>query len=184
MEKMISFKRVEVMGATKEEALAKTPFEKPDFRNATQKFKNWKEKQVNGVSDADIKQFMLDYLASETKNAPGVGCYIVLKSASKDTRKRPYEAESIKGEGTRGWKTYHVWRDDETGNEICSVDSTKADAFAKMKKLYCDGKFKGNVTLYPEKRVVKGSPIEGKMKYTPSKSANVGRFLCFGIESV
>lgn len=184
MEKNVMFKRVEVTGATKEEALAKAPFETPDFRNATQKFENWKKKRTGATTDADIKLFMADYLASETKNAPGVGCYIVLESASKDTRKRPYEYKSIKGEGTRKWKTFHVWREVGTGVEVCAVDTTKAKAAEAMKKLYTDKNYKGNVKCYLEKRVVEGSAIEAEMTYTPSKSARFGRYLVFGVESV
>ena len=178
------FKRVEVVGASKEEALAKAPFETPDFKNATQKYNNWREKQTGAITDSDIKQFMHDYLAENTKFAPGVGCYIVLDAASKDTRKRPYVYESIKGEGTRKWKTFHVWRDDETGVEVCSVDTTKAKAAEAMKKMYSDKNYKGNVSCHLEKRVVEGSPVEAKMKYAPSKSAANGRYLCFGVESI
>ena len=41
--KVINFKKLEVTGATKEEALAKAPFQ--IIGDATQAFKNWKKKQ-------------------------------------------------------------------------------------------------------------------------------------------
>ena len=81
------FKRMEVSGATKEEALAKAPFD--IMGDATQAFKLWKKKQLNGVTDSDIKQFMLDYLNKKSKNVAGVGFAITLESAVADTRERP-----------------------------------------------------------------------------------------------
>lgn len=62
---MMNFKKLEVTGATKEEALAKAPFEV--IGNATQSYKNWLQKQVNGVTESDKKQFMINYLAKESK---------------------------------------------------------------------------------------------------------------------
>ena len=71
MTQIMNFKRMEVTGATKDEALAKAPFD--IMGDATQAYKIWKKKQVNGVTDADKKQFMLDYLAKKSKNVAGVG---------------------------------------------------------------------------------------------------------------
>ena len=53
MAQIMNFKRMEVNGATKEEALAKAPFD--IMGDATQAYKIWKQKQVNGVTDADKK---------------------------------------------------------------------------------------------------------------------------------
>ena len=70
MEKMMNFKRMEVTGATKAEALEKAPFFVQG--DATQAYRNWKKTMTNGITDSDKKQFMLDYLAKKSKNAPGV----------------------------------------------------------------------------------------------------------------
>ena len=51
MTQIMNFKRMEVTGATKDEALAKAPFD--IMGDATQAYKIWKKKQVNGVTDAD-----------------------------------------------------------------------------------------------------------------------------------
>ena len=61
MAQFLNFKVMEVTGATKEEALEKAPFD--IMGDATQAYKIWKKKQVNGVTEADRKQFMLDYLS-------------------------------------------------------------------------------------------------------------------------
>ena len=88
MTQIMNFKRMEVTGATKDEALAKAPFD--IMGDATQAYKIWKKKQVNGVTDADKKQFMLDYLSKKSKNVAGVGFSITLESAVADSRERPY----------------------------------------------------------------------------------------------
>ena len=88
MAQIMNFKRMEVTGATKEEALAKAPFS--IMGDATQAYKAFRKKQVNGVTDADKKQFMLDYLAKKSKNVAGVGFSITEESAVADTRERPY----------------------------------------------------------------------------------------------
>ena len=99
MENNYAFKSIEVTGTTKEEAFANTPFTAPvdKWTNATQKFNNWKKEQ-KVVTSAAIKQFKLDYL-KDKKIAPGAAAYIVIKSAVKNTRKRPYKCEDVKHEG-------------------------------------------------------------------------------------
>ena len=76
MTQIMNFKRMEVNGATKEEALAKAPFD--IMGDATQAYKIWRKKQVNGVTDSDKKQFMLDYLSKKSKNCAGVGFSLTL----------------------------------------------------------------------------------------------------------
>ena len=76
MTQFLNFKVMEVTGATKEEALNKAPFD--IMGDATQAYKLWKKKQVNGVTEADKKMFMLDYLNKKSKNVTGVGFAISL----------------------------------------------------------------------------------------------------------
>ena len=94
--KVINFKKLEVTGATKEEALAKAPFQ--IIGDATQAFKNWKKKQIDGVTDAKIKEFALDYIQKKTKSAAGVGFSITVDAAVADTRERPYKINDVKNE--------------------------------------------------------------------------------------
>ena len=78
MEKMMNFKRMEVTGATKEEALANAPFGIQG--DATQAYRNARKACRGAWTDADTKQFMLDYLAKKSKNLPGVGFSITVES--------------------------------------------------------------------------------------------------------
>lgn len=174
------FKSVEVVGATKEEALAKAPFTTV-MKDATQAYKNWKAKQ-NTVTEASKKQFMVDYTAKNSKNAPGVGFSITVEAAVADTRERPYTIEDVKNEkGKRKYKTIYKWIDDAEGTVVCTVDTTKKDAKDAIKKLYAAGEYKGNATLFMTKDVVEGEPIAAHAKYTPSKSSHNGTYLVFGI---
>ena len=175
------FKRMEVSGATKEEALAKAPFD--IMGDATQAFKLWKKKQLNGVTDSDIKQFMLDYLNKKSKNVAGVGFAITLESAVADTRERPYAVTDKKNEsGARKYKTTYQLIDKATGAVLAETSETKAKAKEIGKSLYTDKGFKGNIVCTYTKQVVDGEPVAFEISYAPSKSSRVGSYLVFGIE--
>lgn len=176
----MNFKSVVVVGATKEEALAKAPFS-TIMKDATQAYKNWAAKQQT-ITPADEKQFYLDYTAKNSKNAPGVGFSITKIAAVADTRERPYTIEDVKNEkGKRKYKTIYNWIDDTTGASVVKVDTTKKEAKDAIKKLYASGEYKGNATLYMTKDVVEGEPIAAKAKYTPSKNSKNGTYIVFGI---
>lgn len=182
MEKMIAFKRMEVTGATKEEALEKAPFFVQG--DATQAYRNWKKTMTNGITESDKKQFMLDYLAKKSKNAPGVGFSITVEAAVADTRERPYRIEDVKNEkGARRYKTIYQIVDKATGSVIAQTDETKAKAKEIAKALYTEKGFKGDLVCTYTKQVVDGEPIAFTAAYTPSKSSRVGTYLVFGIES-
>ena len=182
MEKMISFKRLEVTGVTKEEALANAPFGIQG--DATQAYRNARKAHTGAWTDADMKKFMLDYLAKKSKNLPGVAFSITIESAVADTRERPYAIEDIKNEqGSRKYKTVYRWMDDATGKLVVEVDTTKADAKNAIKREYTENGYKGNATLVMDKKCVEGQAVVAKVRYTPSKSSRVGTYLVFGIES-
>lgn len=182
MEKMISFKRLEVTGVTKEEALANAPFGIQG--DATQAYRNARKAHTGAWTDADMKKFMLDYLSKKSKNLPGVGFSITIESAVADTRERPYAIEDIKNEqGSRKYKTVYRWMDDTTGKLVVEVDTTKADAKNAIKREYTENGYKGNATLVMDKKCVEGQAVVAKVRYTPSKSSRVGTYLVFGIES-
>lgn len=181
MAQIMNFKRMEVTGATKEEALAKAPFD--IMGDATQAYKMFRKKQVNGVTDADKKQFMLDYLAKKSKNVAGVGFVITEEAAVADTRERPYAIKDTKNEqGARAYKTIYQLVDDATGAVIAETDETKAKAKELAKDLYVNKGYKGSLTCVYTKQVVKGEPVAFKASYTPSKSSRIGTYLVFGIE--
>lgn len=183
MEKVMNFKRVEVSGATKEEALASAPFNvNLPGADCTQALRNAKKAHVGAWTDADMKLFMADQLAKKTRNTAGNGCYIVIESAVADTRERPYTIEDIKNEdGARKYKTVYRWIDDKTGDIVAEVDTTKADAKNAIKKMYTDKGYKGSASLEMVKKCVEGQAVVAKAKYTPSKSSRPGVYLTFGI---
>lgn len=181
MTQIMNFKRMEVNGATKEEALAKAPFD--IMGDATQAYKIWKKKQKNGITESDKKQFMLDYLAKKSKNVAGVGFVITIESAVADTRERPYRIDDVKNEsGARKYKTTYQIVDRATGSVLAETDETKAKAKEIAKALYTEKGFKGDLICTYTKQVVNGQPTAFTATYTPSKSSRVGSYLVFGIE--
>lgn len=181
---ILNFKKVELSAESRE--AAKAEVESTLFHingDATQAFKNWKNKQTKGITEREIKEFMLDYLAQKCKNCPGAGYMITLESAVADTRERPYKIEDVKGDGKRKFKTFYKWIDDETKTTVCQVDTNKADAKNALKDMYKSGKYKGNAKLTKSKEVVEGQAVVATATYTPSKNTKNGRFLCFGIEA-
>jgi len=178
---IMNFKKLEVTGATKEEALSQAPFE--IMGDATQAYKLWKKKQTTGITESDKKQFMLDYLNKKSKNVPGIGFSITIESAVADTRERPYSIQDVKNEkGSRKYKTTYILTDEETGAELAHTDETKAKAKALARELYTDGDYRGNIVCTYTKQVVEGEPVAFTVTYTPSKSAKSGTYVVFGIE--
>lgn len=182
MTQIKNFKRMEVTGATKEEALAKAPFD--IMGDATQAFKIWKKKQVNGITEADKRQFELDYLAKRSKNIDGAGFYIVEEAAVADTRERPYRVNDVKSVGAREFKRVYQLIDKATGRVIAEASGTKAKAKEIAKALYTEQGFKGDIICTYTKQVVNGEPTAFTVTYTPSKSSRVGTYHVFGFERV
>lgn len=182
MEKFLNFKKMEVCGATKQEAMAKAPFFIQG--DATQAFKSWKAKQTDGITEKDIKAFCIDYLAKKSKNAPGSGFSVTIESAIADTRERPYKITDVKNEkGKRKYKTIYQLIDKATGVVIAETDETKAKAKEIAKKLYTDKDFKGSIICTYTKQVIEGEPVAFEAVYAPSKSSRVGTYMVFGIEA-
>lgn len=185
MAQIMNFKRMEVVGATKEEALGKAPFNvNLPGADCTQALRNYKKTFIDKpFTDADLKQFMLKQLQKKTRNTPGNGCYIVVDSAVADTRERPYRIDDVKNEkGARKYKTIYQLVNSATGAVVAETDETKAKAKELAKELYTKHGFKGNLICTYTKQVVDGEPIAFKASYTPSKSSRVGTYLVFGIE--
>ena len=129
MAQILNFKTIEVTGATKEEAFAKAPF--GIMKDATQAYKLWLKKQVNGVTEADKKQFMLDYLAKNTKNVAGAGCAITVEPAVQSTRERPYTIEDVKRDGAKDYVKVYQLIDDATGAVVAETKPCKVKKVVK-----------------------------------------------------
>ena len=65
------FTRKTVSGYNEGEAFSKLPF--MVVGSATQAFNKWKENYKHPMNEMAENQFMLDYLAKMSKNAPGIG---------------------------------------------------------------------------------------------------------------
>lgn len=183
--KILNFEKIEVVAESKEAAIAQV--EENLFHvngDATQAFKNWKQKQNGGVTERMVKEFMLEYLEKKGKSCPGAGYMITVESSVADTRERPYKIEDVKNEeGKRVWKKQYKWIDKETGKCVASVDTNKADAKNALKELYKSGEYRGDAELWVTKDVKEGQPIVATAKYTPSKNTKNGTWLAFGIKA-
>ena len=182
---ILNFKKVEIVAESKEAAIAQMEDTLFHYNgDATQAYKNWKSKQTKGITERDVKEFMLDYLAKKSKNCPGSGYLITVESAVADTRERPYRIEDVKNEeGKRKFKTMYKWVDCETGVTVCTVDTNKADAKNAIKELYKSGSYKGKANLVKTKDVVEGQAVVAVAEYTPSKNTKNGTWIAFGIEA-
>lgn len=182
MQNVINFEKLEVSGATKDEALAKAPFGLSG--NATQSYKNWVEKQTKAITDADVKEFCLQYLKKNSKLLPGVGYYIVIESASKNTRERPYKFEDVKNtKGKRKYVTTYQIFDQGTGALLAEATGNIAKAKEITRQLYTDVKVTSNVVCKRSKQVLEGEPVVFYCNYAPSAGAHAGRYIVFGVKA-
>ena len=123
MTNQVNFKKVEVKGYTKQEAVAQAPFQV--IRDATQA---WKA-AGKPITDKALKEFCAEYLTKHTKMAAGVGCSITFEAGSADTRERPYTMIDIKNEkGKRKYKTGYQGINPATGEVLFINFETKTKA--------------------------------------------------------
>jgi hypothetical protein len=180
---VMSFKKLEIVGATKEEAINAADLKFIINGDATQAYRKYLSKLTGAVTEKDVKQFMLDYMQAKGKCAPGLGYIITLDSAVKDTRERPWTVTDVKNEqGKRKWKSVYNIIDPASGKTLAVVDTTKADAKQKAKELISNG-FHGKLVCTKGKVVAEGEPLAFTIEYTPSKSAKSGRWIVFGNEN-
>lgn len=173
----LNFKKVEVKGFTKQEAIDQAPFQV--IRDATQA---WKA-AGKPITEKSLKDFCAEYLAKHTKFAANIGCSITFEAGSADTRERPYTMLDIKNEkGKRGYKTGYQGINPATGEILFTNFETKAKAKEVAKELYTKHDYRGDIFCKYIKAVVEGETGAFEVKYTPSKSAKMGTYICFGVE--
>ena len=179
---ILNFKKQELVAENKE--AAKAQMEETLFHysgDATQAYKNWKDKQTNGVTERGVKEFMLDYLAKKSKNCPGSGYLITVEPAVSDTRERPYNIKDVKNEeGKRKYKKTYQLIDDATGVVLGEVQTNKADAKNLAKEIIKNG-FKGKMSCKLAHKVVEGQEVVFTAEYAPSKNTKNGTYIAFGI---
>lgn len=147
MTNQVNFKKVEVKGYTKQEAVAQAPFQV--IRDATQA---WKA-AGKPITDKALKEFCAEYLTKHTKMAAGVGCSITFEAGSADTRERPYTMIDIKNEkGKRKYKTGYQGINPATGEVLFINFETKTKAKEVAKELYTKKDCRGNPQGRPRGR--------------------------------
>ena len=194
----------EAQGYNKQAALESTGLE-----ISIEKFKNatlaWK-KAGSPLNTKDMNKFFTEYLKN---NKLISNCYIVVESASDDTRKRPYTVINETTTGKRKTSTtyqvkeadlkvkYNTYTvvDEETGEkkevttptvDVIAVGAVEArankkdEAFKLMKELIEETKKTYAVEIVKE--VTEGQKYAGYGIYTPSKSAKQGKFMFFVTE--
>lgn len=174
---MSNFRTIETKGYTKQEALSQVPFQ--IIRDATQAWK----KAGKPIEGKALREFCAEYLQKYTKYAVGIGCSITIEAGKADTRERPYTVTDIKNEkGKRKYKTGYRGVDTETGKIMFTNFESKAAAKQAAKELYTKMGYRGNLRVNYVKEVVEGEAGAFEVAYTPSSSAVVGTYICFGVD--
>lgn len=192
-------KAVEAQGYSKEKALEAAGLD-IDFgmlRNATLAWK----KAGAPINLKDLNSFMANYM----KRNQLAGAYLVIEAAADDTRLRPYSVINETTQGKRKTTTTYQVKDadlkvkytkgiviDENGEEkevntpsvevirVGAVEARadKKDLALKLMKELIEANNKDYVVEIV-KEVTEGQKYAGYGKYTPSKSAKLGKFMFF-----
>lgn len=172
------FKKFEVIGTTKDEAIANA--QPLNMRvDATQAYKKWAKE--NTTNDEAVKEWMKDYLKKKKFTMPNDGAYIVLQAAVTDTRERPYKFEKPKYEArTHSPEKFYVLRD-ASGAEVGREKTSKA-AEQTAKEYVTD--FKETVTINIEWRAKEKNALYETVHYTPSKGTQPCKLLVFGYQNI
>ena len=174
MEQTVYFKKFEVIGKTKDEAI-KNVAPMNLMVDATQSYKKWAKE--NATNEDNVREWMKDYLKKKKFDKPGIGAYIVLQSPVVDTRERPYKIETVKYEAkTHTPESWYVLRD-VTGNEV-GREKTKKAAEQAVREFITD--YKENVNVYREWAPKEKNSLVMTGTYTPSKGSQPCKLLVFG----
>jgi hypothetical protein len=176
MENSVFFKKFEVIGTTKDEAISNA--QPLNLRvDATQAYKKWAKE--NATNEDNVKEWMKDYLKKKKFTMPNDGAYIVLQSAVIDSRERPYKVEKPKYDArTHSPEKFYIIRD-MTNTEVNRAKTSKeAEAIAKE---YVT-EMKESVTINIEWVAKEKNSLFETVKYTPSKGTQKAKLLVFGYQ--
>ena len=189
----MNMKIAEAQGYSKQKALETTGFDVDieRLKNATQ---SWK-KAGAPLGGKKLSEFLEAYI----KDNKVYGAYVVVEAASDDTRERPYKVINEATKGKRKATTtyqvkeaelkvkYHNTKDEEGNDvetpEVVVVSSGKVEGRATKKdqavKLMKDliKQNKKNYVIEIVKEITEGQKFAAYGEYTPSKSAELGKFL-------
>lgn len=174
MENSKIFRKLEVVGTTKDEAMNNAPF---NLRvNATAAYKKWRETATD-VSDSALAEWMKEYLRVKKFNTAGDGAYIITQSPVGDTRKRPYQVEKIKHDAkTHTPQLMYVVR--TANGDVVATEKKSNDALAAAKDFVAD--VHEDVFIKREGVIKEGNADYAVVHYTPSKGTKNAILLCFG----
>jgi len=178
---ILNFRKIEVSGIDKDKAFSTLPFLVQG--DATVAYKKWKEKQIRNINENMMKEFMLNFLATKSRNTPGVGYYITVEPASPCTKQRPYIVHNHRNpSGPRKMKKTYVLIGEE-GQILGRAFVNKTNAINMAKEIMQEG-YTGHIDIELMKTVPEGEPRVASLDYSPSKGTHVGTWICFGIEQV
>ena len=171
----IMFKKFEVIGKTKDEAI-KQAAPMNLMVDATQAYNKWAKENV--TSEDNVKDWMKEYLKKKKFDKAGIGAYIVTQTGVQDSRERPYKVEKVKYEKrTHTPEKFYVGRATDTNEEIfCEKTSKAAEQAAKE---WVTENHVG-VDLVIETRMKEKNSLYAKVNYVPSKGTQSCKLLVFG----
>lgn len=175
METNVYFKKFEVLGETKDEAIKNA--QPLNLRvDATQAYKKWAKNNV--TNEDNVKEWMKEYLKAKKYNMPNDAAYIVLQSAVVDSRNRPYKENKPKYDvRTHTFERVYVGRAKDTGEEIFAEKTSKA-AIAAAKEFVTENHV--GVDIFVEAKVKEKNALYTTIEYTPTKGTQPCKLLVFG----
>lgn len=173
------FKKFEVIGTTKDEAIKNA--QPLNLRvDATQAYKKWAKE--NTTNEDDVREWMKDYLKKKKFTMPNDGAYIVLQSAVLDSRERPYKVNKPKYDArTHTPERFYVGRTQNTNEELFTEKTSKA-AEQAAKEWVTENHV--GVNLFIETRLKEKNSLYASVDYVPSKGTQACKLLVFGYQVV
>ena len=167
------FKKFEVMGTTKDEAIAESGL---NLRvDATQAYKKWAKENV--TNEDNVKEWMQDYLKKKKLTMPNDGAYIVIQPAVVDSRQRPYEVKKPKYDSkTHSPERFYIVRD-AANNEV-GREKTSQAAIQAAKEYVTD--YKESVSVNIEWTAKEKNNLYATVDYKPSKGTQPAKIMVFG----
>lgn len=174
MEKLTVFKKFEVIGTTKDEAIKNANL---NLRvDATQAYNKWAKEHT--TNEDDVKEWMKSYLNKKKYTMPNDGAYIVLQSPVVDSRERPYKEIKPKYDArTHTFERMYVGRAKDTGAEVFAEKTSKA-AIQAAKEFVSEEHV--GVDIFVEAKVKEKNALYTTIEYTPSKGTKPCKLLVFG----
>ena len=178
METTTIFKKFEVIGTTKDEAIkSAAPL---NLRvDATQAYKKFFKE--NALTEENLKGWMKNYLKNKKFNMPNDGAYIVLQSPVLDTRMNPYKVKKPKYDvRTHSPEKFYVIRDTTNTEVGCEKTSKAAEQFAKE----FVSEYRETVNIFIEHKLKEKNALYETVEYTPSKGTHKCKLLVFGYQVI